>query len=143
MNVSSSLTCDSNDNNQITLQWTPPTNTSVVITHYELTGLPQYATCSPGPCDMINDTNTTLTGLQCNTSYMVSVRAVSDSCAGNGTFSDPIEILFHPKPIATITAGVSCSIGIHDHQEISASFILHKNKGHIWIRFFVLLREVV
>ena len=115
MNVSSSLTCDSNDNNQITLQWTPPTNTSVVITHYELAGLPQYATCSPGPCDTINATNTTLTGLQCNTSYMVSVRAVSDSCVG--TFSDPIEILFHPKPIATTTTttttttGVSCSIG--------------------------------
>ena len=32
MNVSSSLTCDSNGNNQVTLQWTPPTNTSVVIT---------------------------------------------------------------------------------------------------------------
>ena len=123
MNVSSSLTCDSNDNNQVTLQWTPPTSTSVVITHYELAGLPQYATCSPGPCDMINATNTTLTGLQCNTSYMVSVRAVSDSCAGNGTFSDPIEILFHPKPIATttttITAGVSCSIGTFHYTHIN------------------------
>ena len=105
MNVSSSLICDCNGNNQVTLQWIPPTNTSdVVITHYELTGLPQYATCSPGPCDMINGTNTTLTGLQCNTSYMVSVRAVNDSCGINGTFSDPIKTIFHPTP-------TSCSIG--------------------------------
>ena len=64
-----------------------------MITHYELAGLPQYATCSPGPCDMINGTNTTLTGIQCNTSYMVSVRAVSVNFT---TLSDPIEIFFHP-----------------------------------------------
>ena len=92
MNVLSLLTCESNGKNQVTLQWTPPTGV-LVITHYELAGLPQYATCSPGPCDMINGTTTTITGLQCNTSSMVSVRAVSVNCT---TFSDPIEIFFHP-----------------------------------------------
>ena len=44
------------------LQWTLPNNTGghdVVIQHYELTGLPQSATCSPGPCDRIITGNTT------------------------------------------------------------------------------------
>ena len=100
MNVSSSLKCDSNGINEITLQWTPPTT---MITHYELAGLPQYATCSPGPCDMINGTTTTITGLRCNTSYMVSVRAFNASCGINGALSDPIKIIFHPN--------TSCSIG--------------------------------
>ena len=38
---------------------------------------------SPGPCDMVDGTATTITGLQCNTSYMVSVRAVN--CVGVGS----------------------------------------------------------
>ena len=98
MNVSSSLTCDSNSN-QVTLQWTPPTNTGgqgVVITHYNITGLPQSASCSTGPCDMVDSTATTITGLQCNTSYRVAVRAVN--CRGIGTNSDPIDIIFQPTP---------------------------------------------
>ena len=104
--------CDSDDKNRVTLLWTPPTNTNTVdvITHYELAGLPQSATCSSGPCDMINSTNTTISGLQCNTSYMISVRAVS-GCGVNGTFSDPIDIIFHPKPIVTSTSAPSSTIG--------------------------------
>ena len=84
MDVSS--ICGSSNGNQVTLQWTPPTNTGgqgVVITHYNITGLPQSAICSPGPCDMVDGTATTITGLQCNTSYMVSVRAVN--CVGVGS----------------------------------------------------------
>ena len=90
-----STTCGSNGN-QVTLQWTPPTNTGgqgVMITHYVLTGLPQTqsASCSTGPCDMITDNTTTITGLQCNDDgYNVSVSAVN--CRGNGSASDPIMI---------------------------------------------------
>ena len=50
-----SPSCGSNGN-QVTLQWTPPTNTGgqgVMITHYVLTGLPQSASCSTSPCDNI------------------------------------------------------------------------------------------
>ena len=112
LNVSSFLMCDSDDKNRVTLLWTPPnsTNTVDVMTHYELAGLPQSVTCSPGPCDMIDSTHTSITGLQCNTSYSVSVRAVS-GCGVNGTFSDPIEIFFHPKPIVTSTSVSSSTIG--------------------------------
>ena len=63
LNVSSTMCDDSSNNNQFNLQWTPPTNTGgqgVVITHYNITGLPQSASCSTGPCDMIT---TTITGL--------------------------------------------------------------------------------
>ena len=57
MDAPSSLTCDSNSNMAVTLQWTPPTNTGgqgVMITHYNITGLPQSASCSTGPCDMVD-----------------------------------------------------------------------------------------
>ena len=87
-----STTCGSNGN-QVTLQWTPPTNTGgqgVMITHYVLTGLPQSASCSTGPCDNITSTTTTVTGLQCNDSYTISVSAVN--CRGMGNASDPIMI---------------------------------------------------
>ena len=59
MDAPSSLTCDSNSNMAVTLQWTPPTNTGgqgVMITHYNITGLPQSASCSTGPCDMVDGT---------------------------------------------------------------------------------------
>ena len=81
----SSTTCGINGN-QVALQWTPPTNTGgqgVVITHYAVTGLPQSASCSTGPCSMVNGTATTITGLQCNTSYSVAVSAVN--CRGVGS----------------------------------------------------------
>ena len=51
-----------------------------------LTGLPQTASCTPGPCDMIIGTTTTITGLQCNDDgRLVSVSAVN--CRGVGTAS--------------------------------------------------------
>ena len=103
IDVPSSLTCDSDSNMAVILQWTPPTNTGgqlgVKIEHYMLTGLPQSASCCPaGPCDImiVGTVTTMITGLQCNTSYSVSVRAVN--CRGNGTFSDPINIIFRPAP---------------------------------------------
>ena len=99
MDVLSSLTCVSGSNMPVTLQWTPPTNTGgqgVVITHYNITGLPQSASCSTGPCDMVVGTGTTITGLQCNTSYTIAVRAVN--CRGIGNSSSPIEITVQPAP---------------------------------------------
>ena len=87
-------TCDSISGNQVTLQWTPPTDTGgpgVDITHYvvDVTG-PAGVTCSPEPCNMTNGTNTTITGLLCNTNYTVTVRAVN--CRGEGTSSPPVVI---------------------------------------------------
>ena len=64
----------------VTLWWTPPTNTGgqgVVITHYNITGLPQSASCSPGPCDMIDGTATTITGLQCSDQLQLMWHCVS------------------------------------------------------------------
>ena len=94
-----STPCDDDSNMAVTLQWTPPTDTGgqgVMITHYVLTGLPQSASCSTGPCNNITSTTTTITGLQCNTSYNVSVRAVN--CRGNGSFSNSIQIIVQPAP---------------------------------------------
>ena len=85
MSGSPSITCSSNGN-QVTLLWTPPTNTGgqgVMITHYAVTGIPQSASCSTGPCDMVNGTTTTITGLQCNDSFIVSVKAFN--CRGGGS----------------------------------------------------------
>ena len=89
--ITSSTTCGSNGN-QVTLQWTPPTNTGgqgVVITHYNITGLPQTS-CTTGPCDMVDGTITTIIGLQCNDDITVTVSAVN--CRGVGNTSDPIVI---------------------------------------------------
>ena len=89
-----STTCGSSNGNQVTLQWTPPTNTGgqgVMITHYVLTGLPQSASCSTGPCDNITSTTATITGLLFNDDlFNVSVSAVN--CRGLGNASDPIMI---------------------------------------------------
>ena len=100
MAVPPSISCDGNSNMAVTLQWTPPTNTGgqgVMITHYVLTGLPQSASCSNVPnCNMTTGTTTTttITGLQCNTTYSVAVSAVN--CRGNGAVSNTIEITVQP-----------------------------------------------
>ena len=44
---------------------------------------------------MVDGTATTITGLQCNTSYNVSVRVVN--CRGNGASSN-IDIIVQPAP---------------------------------------------
>ena len=89
-----STSCDPMSGNQVTLQWTPPTDTggdNVTIEHYvvDVTG-PAGVTCSPEHCNMINGTITTITGLLCNTNYTVTVRAVT--CRGEGTSSPPVVI---------------------------------------------------
>ena len=97
----STASCGGSNGNQVTLQWTPPTNTGgqgVVITHYIITGLPQSASCSTGPCDMVDGTATAITGLQCNTSYRVVVRAVN--CRGVGS-SLQVPINLRPPGIGT------------------------------------------
>ena len=75
--------------NQNTLQWSPPTDTGVDITHYvvDVTG-PAGVTCLPEPCNVISGTTTIITGLLCNTNYTVTVRAVN--CRGEGTSSSVV-----------------------------------------------------
>ena len=120
MNITSSLACDLSDSsNQATLQWAPPTNTGglgVVITHYvvSVTGPAEY-TCPPEQCN-VTTTNTTLTGLQCNTNYIVTVRAVN--CRGEGNYSDSVEVFFHP----TTTTSVSCSIGALKYFDLISTY---------------------
>ena len=96
--VDASTTCDNSNGNQVNLLWTPPTNTGgqgVMITHYNITGLPQSASCSTGPCDMVDVTMTTITGLQCgDEGYNVSVSAVN--CRGVGNASQVMMISLNP-----------------------------------------------
>ena len=90
-------TCDSVSDNQVTLQWTPPTDTGgpgVDIDHYvvdviesgDITGSDGVA-CSPEPCNMTTTTSTTITGLLCDISYTVTVRAVN--CRNKSSSSTP------------------------------------------------------
>ena len=86
--------CDPMSGNQITLQWTPPTDTggdNVTIEHYvvDITE-PAGVTCLPELCNNISGTITFLTGLLCNTNYTVTVRAVN--CRGEGNSSTPAMI---------------------------------------------------
>ena len=81
--------------NQVSLQWTPPTDIggdNVTIEHYvvDVAG-PAGVTCSPEPCNNTTGTTTTITGLLCSTSYTVTVRAVN--CRGEGTSSPPLVII--------------------------------------------------
>ena len=91
-----STSCDPISGNQVTLQWTPPTDTGgpgVNIGRYvvDVTG-PAGVTCSPEPCNMTSGTitTTTITGLLCNANYTVTVRAVN--CRGEGNSSPPVVI---------------------------------------------------
>ena len=90
-----SKSCDPASGNPVTLQWTTPTDTGGNIVHYvvNVTG-PAGVTCSPEPCNMINGTTTTITGLLCNTSYTATVRAVN--CNGASASSQPVMITVLP-----------------------------------------------
>ena len=81
--------CNPMSGNQVTLQWTPPTDTggpSVDIEHYVVNVKgPAGVACSPEPCNITTTTITTITGLLCNANYTVTVRAVN--CRGEGTAS--------------------------------------------------------
>ena len=90
-----SASCDPMSGNQVTLHWTPPTDTggdNVTIEHYVVDVTePAGVTCSPEPCNTISGANATITGLLCNTNYTVTVRAVN--CRGEGISSTPAMIV--------------------------------------------------
>ena len=93
MNIPST-SCDPMSGNQVTLQWTPPTDTGgpgVNIERYvvDVTG-PAGVTCSPEHCNMISGTTTTITGLLCDANYTVTVRAVN--CRNESNSSPPAMI---------------------------------------------------
>ena len=84
-----SSTCDAmGGGNQVTLQWTSPNYTGGQEILRYLVDVSGFA-CPPHQCN-VTTTNTTITGLQCNTSYTVTVRAVN--CIGEGTPSEPVPI---------------------------------------------------
>ena len=126
MNISSLLTCaPGSTDNKVTLQWTPPINTGgqgVVIEYYlvsvHVTGPNKYI-CPRDECK-VTTTSTILTGLLCNTSYSVAVKAVN--CAGiSQKLSKAVKIFFCPTictttittitTITSITTSMSCSMG--------------------------------
>ena len=84
-----SSTCDAmGGGNQVTLQWTSPNYTGGQEILRYLVDVSGFA-CPPHQCN-VTTTNTTITGLLCNTSYTVTVRAVN--CIGEGNTSNPIII---------------------------------------------------
>ena len=82
-------------NGQATLEWAPPTNTGgegVSIERYIVsvtTASGTGYTCPPDQCN-VTTPNTTITGLQLNTSYTVAVTAVN--CAGQSMPSTPVSL---------------------------------------------------
>ena len=86
-------TCHNVNGNQVTLQWTHPTETGgvgVEIERYLLTVAgPDGFTCPPSQCNVTANT-TTITGLRCGSTYTVTVRAVN--CIGESRPSQPVEI---------------------------------------------------
>ena len=92
---SSLLTCDAVNGNHATLKWTQPNNTggqNVKISRYllDVTGPAGY-TCPAKQCN-VTTTNTTITGLLCNTNYTVTVRAVNCENNGSSSASENIEV---------------------------------------------------
>ena len=85
INAQSLLTCDSVNGNQVTLNWT---DTDGLYYLLDVTGPAGY-TCPADQCN-VTTTITTITGLLCNTSYTVTVRAVN--CAGSSAPSQPVVI---------------------------------------------------
>ena len=95
MDVPSPLTCDVMNKAQVTVNWTAANDSSGVgRVHYEVnvTGPADTldVSCTPD-CNMVSGTTTTISNLECNTNYMVKVRAVvCDKLEGD--FSDTMEI---------------------------------------------------
>ena len=74
---------------QVILNWTSPNNTILgVENEYYLLNVTRF-TCSPDQCN-VTAASTTITGLQCNTNYNVTVKAVN--CFGEGAPSEWIMI---------------------------------------------------
>ena len=92
----------------MSLEWTQPNDTSghdLTIEHYivNVTG-PAEFTCPADQCN-VTTTNTTITGLLCNTSYTVTLKAVN--CIGEGNSSNPIIIntgLSHTPQVSSTLA---------------------------------------
>ena len=85
------MSCD--DGLRAFLNWNPPTNTGgegVRIDRYLVNVTrPDGYTCPPDQCN-VTTPFTTITGLQCNTSYTVAVRAVNS--VGESVPSEAIHI---------------------------------------------------
>ena len=86
----SPVNCGGPIGTRVILEWAPPTNTGgegVRIDRYivNVTG-PDGYTYPPDQCN-VTTPSTTITGLQCNTSYTVTVRAVN--CVGVSVSSTP------------------------------------------------------
>ena len=90
-----STTCGSNGTHEVTLQWTPPTNTGgQVIDRYLVTvSGPAGYICPTDQCN-VTTTSTTLTGLECGSTYLVSVSAVN--CIGEGNSTQPMMVTATP-----------------------------------------------
>ena len=103
-----SVTCKDFNKGQATLHWTSPTDTGgqgVDIKMYLVDVIgPAGYTCPSDQCN-VTTTNTTITGLLCNTSYTVTVRAVN--CRGVSAPSQAIEINT-PGMLQTIYLRISC-----------------------------------
>ena len=76
-------------NSKVTLQWTAPTEIHGQEIEYYLVDVLGFI-CPLDQCN-VTTTNTTITGLLCNTSYTVTVRAVN--CAGISAPSQTVVIL--------------------------------------------------
>ena len=85
INAPSLIKCDAVNGNQVTLNWT---NTGGLYYLLNVTGPAGYI-CPADQCN-VTTTNTTITGLLCNTNYTVTVRAVN--CAGSSAPSQPVVI---------------------------------------------------
>ena len=75
-----------------TLKWAPPTNTGgegVSIERYIVSVTGTGYTCPPDQCN-VTTPSTSITGLQCNTSYTVAVTAVN--CKGQSMPSAPVTL---------------------------------------------------
>ena len=100
----------------VSLEWTQPNDTSgqdLTIEHYvvNVTG-PAGFTCPADQCN-VTTTNTTITGLLCNTSYTVTVRAVN--CIGEGNTSNPIMINSGLSHILWVSSTLASSFSDNYH----------------------------
>ena len=108
--------CNANKIGNVSLEWTQPNATGgqgADIEHYAMnvTG-PAEFTCPADQCN-VTTTNTTITGLLCNTSYTVTVRAVN--CIGEGNSSNPV----------IINTGLSHKTVVSSTSTLASSFITY------------------
>ena len=101
------------DENQVTLAWSPPSGQVVEIEYYLVdVAEPAEITCLLDQCN-VTTTNTTITGLLCNTSYTITVTAVN--CRGKGTVSDAISIGIHECKLLLCYFHINFELFCHAH----------------------------